>query len=232
MSLPEVKLTDARALRGYAHPLRMALVGLLRREGPMTATQAAAELGESVPSCSFHLRQLAKYGLAERVEGADARERPWRATALTTSWDNVSDDPATQAAANQLNAVILNHYVARAHAFLAQRENEPPQWRELTGFGDAMVYVTAAELAELTGRIESLLAQFDNRLTDPASRPAGARGIGLINLIIPLPEAPAAAPLPEAPAAAPPPSRAVGSDGGAPAGKGRRTPDSGTGTTS
>ena len=42
----------------------MSLLGLLRREGPMTATQAAAELGESVPNCSFHLRQLDQYGLA------------------------------------------------------------------------------------------------------------------------------------------------------------------------
>ena len=82
MSLPEVKLSDPKALRGYAHPLRMALIGLLRQQGPMTATQAAERLGESVPNCSFHLRQLAKYGLAERAPGADARERPWRATAL------------------------------------------------------------------------------------------------------------------------------------------------------
>ncbi|HEX8629120.1 MAG TPA: helix-turn-helix domain-containing protein [Catenuloplanes sp.] len=191
MPLPEVKLTDARTLRGYAHPLRMALVGLLRRAGPLTATQAAEQLNESVPSCSFHLRQLAKYGLAERVEGADARERPWRATAMTTSWDNVPDDPATRAAANQLNSVILNHYLARAQAFLAERENEPAEWQALTGFGDTLVYLTASELAEVGRKVEALLAEFDERGTDPATRPAGARAIGLIHLVLPMPQTPA-----------------------------------------
>ena len=63
----EIRLTEATSLRAYAHPLRLRLIGLLRAEGPMTATQAAARLGDTVPNCSFHLRQLAKYGLAERV---------------------------------------------------------------------------------------------------------------------------------------------------------------------
>jgi DNA-binding MarR family transcriptional regulator len=184
MTLPEVRLTDPRTLRGYAHPLRMALVGLLRQEGPMTATQAAERLDESVPSCSFHLRQLAKYGLAERVDGADGRERPWRATALTTSWEDVSDDPATQAAADQLNAVILDNYVKRAQAFLAERGNEPREWREVTGFGDSLVYLTAPELAELVRKMDALVAEFDERLTDPSTRPEGARGIGIIHMVL------------------------------------------------
>jgi predicted ArsR family transcriptional regulator len=184
MPLPEVKLTDARTLRGYAHPLRMALMGLLRAEGPLTATQAAEHLNESVPSCSFHLRQLAKYGLAERVKGADGREKPWRATALTTSWEDVSDDPATQAAADQLNAVILDNYVKRAQAFLAARAAEPPEWREVTGFNDTLVYLTAAELAQLNGKFEALLAEYDERRTVPSTRPEGARGIGIIQMTL------------------------------------------------
>ncbi|MGH3152377.1 MAG: winged helix-turn-helix domain-containing protein, partial [Streptosporangiaceae bacterium] len=64
-----IKLTDARALRAYAHPVRMKLVGLLRTEGPLTATRAAELLGESTGTCSFHLRQLAKYGLVEEAGG-------------------------------------------------------------------------------------------------------------------------------------------------------------------
>jgi len=42
---------DARShvetLRALAHPLRMRLLGTLRREGPATASQLAAALGES-----------------------------------------------------------------------------------------------------------------------------------------------------------------------------------------
>ena len=41
------RVSDPRALRALAHPLRMALVGLLRMQGPLTATQAGVLLGES-----------------------------------------------------------------------------------------------------------------------------------------------------------------------------------------
>jgi hypothetical protein len=184
MTLPAVRLTDPRALRGYAHPLRMALVGLLRREGPLTATRAAARLGESVPSCSFHLRQLAKYGLAERVDGADGRERPWRATAMVTSWDSAPEDPGLRAATDQLNATMLDHYLRRARDFLAARAGEPAEWLEVTGFGDTIVHATAAEMAELNRRIEAVLDEFHERQTDPAKRPEGSRAIAVIQLLV------------------------------------------------
>src|ERR1017187_43978 len=47
---------EKRALRAYAHPVRMKLVGLLRAEGPLTATRAAELLGESSGTCSFRTR--------------------------------------------------------------------------------------------------------------------------------------------------------------------------------
>ncbi|MEH1098165.1 helix-turn-helix domain-containing protein [Micromonospora sp. CPCC 205561] len=202
MSLPEVKLSDPKALRGYAHPLRMALIGLLRQQGPMTATQAAERLGESVPNCSFHLRQLAKYGLAERAPGADARERPWRATALNTSWDDASDDPGTRAAVDELNAVQLALYTRRAEEFLARRADEPTAWRAVTGFSDRPLHVTADELARLTERVEALLAEYDDRITDPARRPAGSRKVSLIHLALLADPPPAETPDPAAPGSA------------------------------
>ncbi|WP_406106913.1 winged helix-turn-helix domain-containing protein [Micromonospora globbae] len=188
MALPAFKLTDPKALRGYAHPLRMALIGLLRNQGPMTATRAAELLGESVPSCSFHLRQLAKYGLAERAPGADARERPWRATALTTSWDDDSDDPQVRAATDELSAAQLALYVRRAEEYVARRPEEPAVWRAVTGFGDWTVYVTPEEMAELNERIEAALSEYDDRVTDPSRRPAGARRVSVMRLAVLPPE--------------------------------------------
>ncbi|GIM90906.1 helix-turn-helix domain-containing protein [Paractinoplanes toevensis] len=174
----EVRLGDARSLRAYAHPLRMRLIGLLRGEGPMTATQAAARLGETVPNCSFHLRQLAKYGLAERAPGADQRERPWQATAQYTSWDDDSDDPAVKAATDQLNSVLLGQYVERAQQYLAIRGDEPVEWRTAGGFSDALLHVTADELREITQRIDDLLAPYT------AHRP-GTRPVHLIQMALP-----------------------------------------------
>ena len=180
-----VRLGDARALRAYAHPLRMRLIGLLRTEGPMTATRAAARLGDTVPNCSFHLRQLAKYGLAERVPGADGRERPWRATAERTSWDDDSDDPAVKEATDQLNAVLLEQYTRRARDYLARRGDEPAEWRRASGFGDILAFVTADELRELMDEVDALLMRFDARLGDPALRPEGARAVQIIRLAVP-----------------------------------------------
>jgi predicted ArsR family transcriptional regulator len=188
MSAPKksVRLSDPIALRAYAHPLRMSLVGLLRREGPLTATQAAERLGESVPNCSFHLRQLAKYGLAERVEGSDARERPWRATALFTTWENYSADPEVQAAAHHLSTVVFERHVERAREGLARQQSEPPQWRNVIGSSDYVLYVTPEELQALIDKTEELFAGYLPRLTDPALRPPDARAIQVLQVSTPL----------------------------------------------
>jgi DNA-binding transcriptional ArsR family regulator len=175
-----VRLSDPVALRAYAHPVRMKLVGLLRREGPHTATQAAARIGESVPTCSFHLRQLAKYGLVERAPGADARERPWRATAYFTTWESGTDDPEHQAAVDHLDAVVMRRYAERVQEFIQRRHLEPRVWRRLTGPSDDLLYLTADELKGLQRRIGELLQAYRPRLTDPSRRPSGARGVHLI----------------------------------------------------
>ncbi len=97
-----------------------------------------------------HLRQLAKYGLAERAPAADGRERPWQATASSTSWTDDSDDPETRIAADQLNAAILRQYIRRAEAYLTVRGHESIEWRTAAGFSDDTIYVTAEQLVTLT----------------------------------------------------------------------------------
>ena len=72
------ELTDPRAMRAMAHPVRLALMEALNHHGQLTATEAAEHVGESPSNCSFHLRQLAKYGFVEEAEGGTGRRRPWR----------------------------------------------------------------------------------------------------------------------------------------------------------
>ncbi|GHJ46877.1 transcriptional regulator [Catellatospora sp. TT07R-123] len=179
-----VPLTDPVALRAFAHPLRMSLVGLLRREGPLTATQAAERLGESVPGCSFHLRQLAKYGLVERVPGADARERPWRATALFTSWGTDSADPEVRAAVDHLDAVVTRRFYDRAIEWLRTRDQEPAAWRRVTGPGDVVLHVTLDEYTELERRFNELVEPYLARQSDPSARPEGARTVNILQFVL------------------------------------------------
>jgi predicted ArsR family transcriptional regulator len=62
-----------------------ALLEALWHAGTLTATQAGEMLGETPANCAFHLRTLARYGLAEEAGGGKGRERPWRRVALTAA---------------------------------------------------------------------------------------------------------------------------------------------------
>lgn len=65
--LPLRHLCRPEHLRSLAHPRRMELIDLLIAEGALTATECAAQLGDSPGGCSYHLRQLARYGFVEEA---------------------------------------------------------------------------------------------------------------------------------------------------------------------
>src|SRR3954470_10131891 len=125
-----VQLTEPRALRALAHPIRLKLIALLRRGGPLTATQAGERIGESAASCSFHLRQLAKYGLVEEAGGGRGRERPWRATAISTEWATRGAGGEPDAAGGLLSRLVIERYMQNAIAWLERRGSEDPKWVE------------------------------------------------------------------------------------------------------
>jgi len=66
-------VTDAQTLRALAHPVRIALLEELIVSGPLTATEVGERIGESPTTCSFHLRQLARYGFVEEAGAAPGR---------------------------------------------------------------------------------------------------------------------------------------------------------------
>ncbi len=182
---PTIEITDPRTLRGIAHPVRMRLVGLLRREGPLTATRAGQLLGESSGTCSFHLRQLAKYGLVEEAGGGRGREKPWRATAMSTSWPSTPDNPEAALATQVLNTAVAERYHAVMREWIAASGDEPAAWREATQFGDSLLYLTADELAELGRETQALLERYALRMAHPETRPAGARPVTWLHIAVP-----------------------------------------------
>ena len=185
-----IELTDPRAMRAYAHPVRMALIGLLRTRGPLTATQAAEQLGESSGTCSFHLRQLAKYGFCEEAGGGRGREKPWRATAMFTTWNFTPGDSELSAAERHLDASVLERYRTRIGQWLETRADEPPEWQRATGFGDLSLPLTAAELEQLRDDVQALLRPYLGRVTGEDEAPEGARRVELIQFAFPAPDAP------------------------------------------
>src|SRR5262252_8581356 len=99
------KITDARAMRALAHPLRLALLEALMHAGTLTATQASELLGESPANCAFHLRTLAKYGFVEEAGGGRGRERPWRLRYRSLELVPPGLDPETRLAAHAAGSI-------------------------------------------------------------------------------------------------------------------------------
>jgi predicted ArsR family transcriptional regulator len=179
------RLADPRALRAYAHPVRMALVGLLRTEGPLTATRAAELLGESSGTCSFHLRQLARYGLVEEAGGGTGREKPWRATTTSTAWDATGGTPEAAAATGLLNTVIAERYFEQLMRWLEASPEQSAEWQQAALFGDRILYVTAEELEELGRRARELVDEYFERQLKPELRPPGSRLVTWLHLAFP-----------------------------------------------
>jgi DNA-binding transcriptional ArsR family regulator len=179
------RMTDPRALRALAHPLRLSLLAALRAEGPLTATQAGELLGESSASCSFHLRQLAKYGLAEEAGGGRGRERPWRATTMFTGVPEVTDSPELAAASGLFRSLVAGRYYEQMMLWLEARPGEPADWQQAARFTDVFLYLTAAELTELGEQMDGLIDRYLDRMTSPELRPQGARMISFIQVAAP-----------------------------------------------
>ncbi|WP_063835963.1 winged helix-turn-helix domain-containing protein [Actinacidiphila yeochonensis] len=191
----KVRLTDPKALRAYAHPTRMALAGLLRREGPLTATQAAGLTGESVASCSYHLRVLAKYGLVEEADpDGPGREKPWRATAEYTDWPSWSEDPVTAEAAEALTLAVAENFLHRMARAVDTRRGLSREWQEAERFTDVTLYLTPQELSALGERIDALIDEYTDRAADPSLRPPGARRVPYLQIGYVAPEPPAGRP--------------------------------------
>jgi predicted ArsR family transcriptional regulator len=162
----------------------------LRSGGPLTATQAGERIGESAASCSFHLRQLAKYGLVEEAGGGRGRERPWRATAISTEWAARGSDDEADAAGTMLTRLVVERYFQSAMEWLERRSGEDPEWVEAADVSDALIYMTVEELRGFEQGIRALLEPYLKRLEEREQPAAGARPVSVIGLAFPLPEEP------------------------------------------
>jgi DNA-binding transcriptional ArsR family regulator len=163
-------ITDPRMLRALSHPVRLALLDALR-DGPLTATQAGAAIGETPTTCSFHLRQLANYGFVEEAGGGVGRARPWRL--LIESWDAPArpGDPEFMNASRVLDHVLLGRQVDRMRRFIDTVTEYPEPWQRASTGNMTKLYMTAEELAELNTAYRALTQDLIDRFADRAGQP-------------------------------------------------------------
>ena len=178
--LPVRHIADARSMRALAHPLRLRLLEQLALRGPLTATQCGELVGESPASCSFHLRQLAKYGYVEEAEGATGRNRPWRSVATGHRWSSGPDaSPGERAAAQALTEQFRRHDAQLYAEYKRTADELPREWQDAAIEVSLNGYLTADELARLHEQLHELWRPYAERVVDPARRPAGVRLVHL-----------------------------------------------------
>jgi DNA-binding transcriptional ArsR family regulator len=189
---PDVQVTDVRALRALAHPLRNRLLGQLRLHGPATASQLGRAVGESSGSTSYHLRQLAQYGFVEEVEGqGTARERWWRARHRMTSWQP-SDIEGQEGGAEVEDELLRMQLDVRGRvlrAWQTQRHELDAAWTAAASLNDHVLRLRPDQTRALADELNAVLARW--MAAHPSDVPAeGTELVAVLSDVVPVKEWP------------------------------------------
>jgi predicted ArsR family transcriptional regulator len=149
---------DPRILRAIAHPARNRILHELEAGGPLRAADIARLLEIPANQASFHLRQLAKYGLVEPApeEAHDRRDRVWRLvdeSRVRLDLKGIKGSPGGAAAVKvwQRSAGAWGHeIVTEAYAL-----DETP--RGLRAITEQPIRLTRDEATELADELDELL---------------------------------------------------------------------------
>jgi DNA-binding transcriptional ArsR family regulator len=185
--MPEIRnVTDPKTMRALTHPVRLALLEALALEGPLTATQAGELIGESPTTCSFHFRQLAKYGFVEEAGAGPGRQRPWKRVDVWMNFSDTNDDPEANIAAKGLERLLFERGIARIRRFYDTKAELPKVWQEASDSTQAVIYVTPEELREVNTQLLSILQSFHPRLENHTLRPENSMPIELLVFAFPV----------------------------------------------
>jgi predicted ArsR family transcriptional regulator len=161
-TVPEIpKMTDVRMLRGIAHPMRNRILEEMSAGGPMRAADVAERLDIPANQASFHLRQLAKYGLVEDAPelARDGRDRVWRVTyesGLSVNLDDLVDQDGGKAAVT----VFRKQWTADAHAAIDRADRPERQKDAMVAVSTHAVRLTKEEARALAKEISDLVDEW------------------------------------------------------------------------
>jgi DNA-binding transcriptional ArsR family regulator len=181
--LGDFDVTDPRAMRALSHPVRLAILSQLQRNGPSTATQLAPQVGATPSVTSWHLRHLAEFGLIADDASPDRRQRYWKAVSRGFRFE-MPDDDAGRAAGRALRDAM---HESNLRQIVAWFETTAPyldaSWDRVAGASNTRVEVSAAEVEEITLGIEALLSPYVQRRDDDV--PSGARPVRFVRYSMP-----------------------------------------------
>jgi DNA-binding transcriptional ArsR family regulator len=155
----QLELTDARAMRALAHPVRLDLLAALSAEA-LTATQCAERVGESPQSCSYHLRTLARHGFIEPAEAENGKERPWKKVARGLRWSGSGDSDAARA--------LTGTFLARDFRLLQEYLAAPPEDWPDPMYTQAVLRLTAEEAEKVSVALFDVLEPYFTNVREDA----------------------------------------------------------------
>ena len=162
---------DPKVLRAIAHPMRNRILTELSASGSLRAADLARELDIPANQASFHLRQLARYGLVEEDPAAarDRRDRVWRVPVggLSVNLGDIEAAPGGRSAAQ----VFRRSRAAWAHqAVDAAYADERPIGTHRS-ISDHALKLTKAEADELAEQLAAHVMAFTDRIRNDAVEP-------------------------------------------------------------
>ncbi|QIK65776.1 helix-turn-helix transcriptional regulator [Nocardioides sp. HDW12B] len=153
------------ALRALSHPVRLRMLGLLRMDGPSTASALATRLGLNSGATSYHLRQLAQHGfVVDAEERGNGRDRWWRAAHQSTRvpTDDAAPDAVTDRDTNdaflQAVAIVRTEQLQQA---VEERPLLPAEWRAASTFSDWGLVLTPSRARELMQAMSAVVAGWE-----------------------------------------------------------------------
>jgi DNA-binding transcriptional ArsR family regulator len=168
---------DTSTMKALSHPLRVQIVGILRRFGPATATTLAQRLGLNTGATSYHLRQLAAYGMiVEDETQGNARDRWWKAAHRMTYLDSgelgVEETGAYLATIAEVHADTLRRGVQEMPSL-------PDEWRDIGSMNDYMLLLTPQETSAMLEELYEVVGRYRTQ-DDAAEPPESARRVTLL----------------------------------------------------
>lgn len=157
------KISDPRAVLAVTHPLRMRLLGELSRRGTARVVDLATAVAAPANSVSFHLRQLAQYGLIENnpERAEDGRERWWRMKSdrgFKIDLDEMRQLEGGEAAVGVFRRAAEGHMLALYRAVQNQpSQPDGPSGRRRTISDDFALRLSDTELQQMRLEFEELL---------------------------------------------------------------------------
>ena len=154
-------MSDPRVLRAIAHPTRARILDELGATGPMRAADIGEVMGIPANQASFHLRQLAKYGVIEPAPEAarDKRDRVWKVRderGFRLNVEDIEKQPGGKAAV----AVFRDNKAAWAHRLVDEVFSFKKEKDTFTAIIDQTMRLTKDEAADFMGEVDTVLARW------------------------------------------------------------------------